>query len=143
MLEEAFRARPGFRADKDASKKRQSRRRKFLGSTWPQITDLKDPERLTPHDDEVQRVLDSIQEALEQLRADVCEPDWMRLEAAQVGETELAELIAVAGNGSENLCLDFSRSLVEQPPRARVCSGVHRFWHNRRSSCESVWNTYV
>lgn len=34
--------------------------------------------------------------ALEQLRADVCEPDWMRLEAAQVGETELAELIAVA-----------------------------------------------
>ena len=34
--------------------------------------------------------------ALERLRADVCEPDWMRLEAAQVGETELAELIAVA-----------------------------------------------
>ena len=64
LLEEAFRARPGFRADKNASKKRQSRRRKFLSSTWPQITDLKDPERLTPHDDEVQHMLDSIQEEI-------------------------------------------------------------------------------
>ena len=64
LLEEAFRARPGFRADKDASKKRQSRRREFLSSTWPQITDLKDPELLTPHDDEVQHMLDSIQEEI-------------------------------------------------------------------------------
>lgn len=63
LLEEAFRARLGFKDDKkDASKKRQSRRRKFLSTTWPQITDLTDPVHLTPHDNEVQRVLDSILE---------------------------------------------------------------------------------
>ena len=68
LLEEAFRARPGFRADKDTSKKRQSRRRKFLSTTWPQITDLTDPVHLTPHNNEVQRMLDSI---LEDIRARV------------------------------------------------------------------------
>ncbi|WP_157065824.1 hypothetical protein [Actinomyces sp. oral taxon 414] len=56
LLEEAFRAGPDFRAAEDASKKRQIRRRQFLRSTWPQITDLPDPGHLTPYDDEVQYV---------------------------------------------------------------------------------------
>ena len=62
LLEEAFRAGPDFRAAEDASKKRQIRRRQFLRSTWPQITDLPDPGHLTPYDDEVQYVLRLVRE---------------------------------------------------------------------------------
>ena len=62
LLEEAFRAGPDFRAAEDASKKRQIRRRQFLRSAWPQITDLPDPGPLTPYDDEVQYVLRLVRE---------------------------------------------------------------------------------
>lgn len=108
LLEEAFRARPGFRADKDASKKRQSRRRKFLGSTWPQITDLKDPERLTPHDDEVQRVLDSIQE---EIRARVS----LAHVRSRLADARLAERVQTA----LNTWIPFDDGRVS-PPRSRT-----------------------
>lgn len=108
LLEEAFRARPGFRADKDASKKRQSRRRKFLGSTWPQITDLKDPERLTPHDDEVQRVLDSIQK---EIRARVS----LAHVRSRLADARLAERVQTV----LNTWIPFDDGRVS-PPRSRT-----------------------
>ena len=114
LLEEAFRARPGFRADKDASKKRQSRRRKFLGSTWPQITDLKDPERLTPHDDEVQRVLDSIQE---EIRARVS----LAHVRSRLADARLAERVQTA----LNTWIPFDDGRVS-PPRSRTDPGGER-----------------
>ena len=114
LLEEAFRARPGFRADKDASKKRQSRRRKFLGSTWPQITDLKDPERLTPHDDEVQRVLDSIQE---EIRARVS----LAHVRSRLADARLAERVQTA----LNTWIPFDDGRVS-PPRSRTGPGGER-----------------
>lgn len=114
LLEEAFRARPGFRADKDASKKRQSRRRKFLGSTWPQITDLKDPERLTPHDDEVQRVLDSIQE---KIRARVS----LAHVRSRLADARLAERVQTA----LNTWIPFDDGRVS-PPRSRTGPGGER-----------------
>lgn len=114
LLEEVFRARPGFRADKDASKKRQSRRRKFLGSTWPQITDLKDPERLTPHDDEVQRVLDSIQE---EIRARVS----LAHVRSRLADARLAERVQTA----LNTWIPFDDGRVS-PPRSRTGPGGER-----------------
>ena len=108
LLEEAFRARPGFRADKDASKKRQSRRREFLSSTWPQITDLKDPELLTPHDDEVQHMLDSIQE---EIRARVS----LAHVRSRLADARLAERVQTA----LNTWIPFDDGRVS-PPRSRT-----------------------
>ena len=114
LLEEAFRARPGFRADKNASKKRQSRRRKFLSSTWPQITDLKDPERLTPHDDEVQHMLDSIQE---EIRARVS----LAHVRSRLADARLAGRVQTALNAW--IPFDDGRA---SPPRSRTGPGGER-----------------
>ena len=114
LLEEAFRARPGFRADKDASKKRQSRRREFLSSTWPQITDLKDPELLTPHDDEVQHMLDSIQE---EIRARVS----LAHVRSRLADARLAERVQTA----LNTWIPFDDGRVS-PPRSRTGPGGER-----------------
>ena len=114
LLEEAFRARPGFRADKDASKKRQSRRRKFLSSTWPQITDLKDPELLTPHDDEVQHMLDSIQE---EIRARVS----LAHVRSRLADARLAGRVQMALNAW--IPFDDGRA---SPPRSRTGPGGER-----------------